>query len=260
MSASLWVGLWVPLAFVGMWWTERRRPARRYPEIAHWARWGWAFFLLTVVIASIVPLTLLVAGVGQWRWLNGSALGWWGLPVGLLLTSLVHYGWHRAEHASDVLWRFGHQLHHSPTRVDMPGAYYVHPTEVVVKTLIGIAVNAWLLGLSPVVAATVTTTLAVTSLFQHWNIHTPRWLGWLVARPEMHALHHERDVHARNYSDLPLWDLVFGTYQNPIRFEGQVGFEPARAARLRDMLLMRDVHKDQTARKRSTCCPWACFS
>lgn len=244
MTTSDLISFLVPLAFVGMWWAERRRPARSYPDIAHWTWWGWGFFWLTATVGSIVPLTLLAAGSGQWRLWDGSALGWWGLPVGLLLTSLLHYGWHRAEHASDFLWRLGHQLHHSPTRVDIAGAFYVHPTEVVIKTLIGMAINLWVLGLVAEVAASVTTLLALISLFQHWNIHTPRWLGWIVPRPEMHAFHHEANVHARNYSDLPVWDWVFGSFHNPKRFVGQVGFDGQRAARVRDMLLMRDVHRE----------------
>jgi sterol desaturase/sphingolipid hydroxylase (fatty acid hydroxylase superfamily) len=190
--------------------------------------------------------------------MDGTQLGWWGFPIGVLLTSLLHYGWHRAEHGSDFLWRLGHQLHHSPTRVDIAGAFYAHPFEVVMKTLISLAVNVWLLGLVPVVATSVTTLLAVLSLFQHWNIHTPEWLGWIVPRPEMHALHHERDVHARNYGDLPLWDLLFGTFSNPKAFEGQVGFDPERATRLKDMVLMRDVHRKASVPKGPPCCKGLC--
>ncbi|GAA6140656.1 sterol desaturase family protein [Hydrogenophaga sp. 5NK40-0174] len=239
-----YLSLIVPLAFVAMWWWERRRPARTYADMPQWVRWGWGFFVLTAVVGSIVPLTIAAAGWTEWRLWDGRFLGCWGLLPGLLLTSLLHYGWHRLEHASDLAWRFGHQLHHSPTRVDIPGAFYAHPNEVIVKTLLGITANVWLLGLSPAIAATVTTALTLISLFQHWNIRTPRWLGWFIPRPEMHAFHHEANVHARNYSDLPFWDWLFGTYYNPPSFEGQVGFEGARATRVKDMLLMRDVHRE----------------
>jgi sterol desaturase/sphingolipid hydroxylase (fatty acid hydroxylase superfamily) len=30
-----------------------------------------------------------------------------------------------------------------------------------------------------------------------------------------HALHHERGVHAYNYGDIALWDMVFGTFKDP---------------------------------------------
>jgi len=80
-------------------------------------------------------------------------------------------------------------------------------------------------------------------VFQHANLKTPRWVGYLVQRPESHAVHHERGVHAYNYSDLPLWDMVFGTFRNPAadRPLPQQGFYDGASARLLDMLLFRDV-------------------
>ena len=66
-------------------------------------------------------------------------------------------------------------------------------------------------------------------------------------RAEQHAAHHEYEVHGRNYGDLPLWDLLFGTFYNPARFEGRVGFDAPASARLADMLLMRDVNEAPAA-------------
>ena len=64
---------------------------------------------------------------------------------------------------------------------------------------------------------------AFYALFQHWNVRTPRWLGYIIQRPESHGLHHELGVHARNYSDFPLWDILMGTFVNPASFDGDVG-------------------------------------
>ena len=60
-------------------------------------------------------------------------------------------------------------------------------------------------------------------MFQHWNVCTPRWLGYILQRPESHGLHHELGIHGRNYSDFPLWDSLMGTFVNPDTFEGEVG-------------------------------------
>ncbi|HKU43664.1 MAG TPA: sterol desaturase family protein, partial [Polyangiales bacterium] len=79
------------------------------------------------------------------------------------------------------------------------------------------------------------------SFFQHANIRTPSWLGYFIQRPEAHALHHERGVHAYNYSDLPLWDIVFGTWKNPSRWEAQSGFYDGASARIPEMLIGVDV-------------------
>ena len=84
------------------------------------------------------------------------------------------------------------------------------------------------LGLDPVAAALTGYIAAFYGYFQHMNIRTPRWLGYLIQRPEAHCIHHQRDVHAYNYGDLPVWDMLFGTFRNPASFEGAVGLRPAR--------------------------------
>ncbi len=78
------------------------------------------------------------------------------------------------------------------------------------------------------------------SMFQHSNLATPHWLGYLVTRPESHSLHHERDVHAWNYGDIPLWDMVFGTFRNPRQWDGQAGFHDG-STRQWSMLLGRKI-------------------
>jgi sterol desaturase/sphingolipid hydroxylase (fatty acid hydroxylase superfamily) len=68
-----------------------------------------------------------------------------------------------------------------------------------------------------------------------------------VQRPESHCLHHEYKIHGRNYSDLPLWDMLFGTFANPQRFTGKVGFQLATPPSVLDLLLMRDAHQAKPA-------------
>ncbi len=89
---------------------------------------------------------------------------------------------------------------------------------------------------------------AFFSMFQHLNVRTPAWLGYVIERPESHMVHHAREVHALNYSDLPLWDMLFGTFRNPARFEGDVGFGAPASARLGAMLLGADVQGGRVAR------------
>jgi hypothetical protein len=48
-------------------------------------------------------------------------------------------------------------------------------------------------------------------------------------------------VHAYNYSDLPIFDLLFGTFRNPEGFDGETGFHPGASARVWEMLTFRDV-------------------
>jgi sterol desaturase/sphingolipid hydroxylase (fatty acid hydroxylase superfamily) len=79
------------------------------------------------------------------------------------------------------------------------------------------------------------------SLFQHANLRTPRWLGYLIQRPESHSIHHQRGVHAYNYGDIALWDLLFGTLRNPATFDGEAGYWDGASRRVTAMLLGLDV-------------------
>jgi sterol desaturase/sphingolipid hydroxylase (fatty acid hydroxylase superfamily) len=94
-------------------------------------------------------------------------------------------------------------------------------------------------GVSAEAAIVVNVLATLYGLFQHANIKTPHWLGYFIQRPESHSAHHERGVHARNYSDLPLWDMIFGTFHNPKTFDGQVGFYGGSSKRLLPLLAGR---------------------
>lgn len=177
-----------------------------------------------------------------------STWGLWAVPAGLLCATFFGYWLHRAEHRFDGLWRVSHQLHHSALRVDTAGAFYRHPVEVVLKVTLSTTVSVFVLGLAHLATAAVGLGGALLSLFQHWNVRTPHWLGYVIPRPESHLLHHARNVSAqlvRNFGDLPLWDLLFGTFENPREaWSGSVGFDMPANARIKDMLLMRDAHAE----------------
>ncbi|WP_237715088.1 sterol desaturase family protein [Hydrocarboniphaga effusa] len=87
---------------------------------------------------------------------------------------------------------------------------------------------------------------ALYNLFIHADKRTPYWLGYIVARPEMHRVHHKTDFHANNYG-LPLWDLMFGTWENPKERVVHCGFIGDRSSRIFDMLKLRDVHITEVA-------------
>ena len=61
-------------------------------------------------------------------------------------------------------------------------------------------------------------------IFQHCNVRTPRWLGYFVQRPESHTVHHGKGLHYYNFSDLPVFDVLLGTFRNPPGYEMETGF------------------------------------
>jgi sterol desaturase/sphingolipid hydroxylase (fatty acid hydroxylase superfamily) len=113
-------------------------------------------------------------------------------------------------------------------------------------------VSYGLLGLTPAGAVWVTFYSALAEYFYHLNVRTPRWVGFFVQRPEMHRIHHARGVHYGNFGDLPIWDMLFGTYRNPAEFEAACGFEPAREARFGAMLAFRNVNGPYVKKLRSS--------
>jgi sterol desaturase/sphingolipid hydroxylase (fatty acid hydroxylase superfamily) len=98
-------------------------------------------------------------------------------------------------------------------------------------------------GWAPPAVASAAAFLTFCAVFVHSRISTPRWLGYLLQRPEAHAIHHARGLHAFNYADLPLLDMLFGTYRNPAAGESRPlhGFHEGASARLPEMLAFRDV-------------------
>jgi len=193
-----------------------------------------------------------VEWVQQHALIDGTGLGVVaGTVVGVVASDFVNYWIHRAEHKFNFLWRWFHQMHHSPARVDIPGSLYFHPFDTIQFTAFGIVVNMLVLGLDPRAVALAGYGAAFMGMFQHWNIRTPYWLGYIIQRPEAHYRHHERDVHAFNYANLPFWDMLFGTFYGPREvvadLKGRTGFEDHRRTRFLAMLFGRDVHADTPA-------------
>ncbi len=244
---DVWVPVAILMTYVLMLGAERLGQARAFPARRHWRWLGWGFLVLLFAINGILPELLPMAWLAQHALLPGHRLGIpAGVAVGVLTFTFADYWIHRALHRYDLLWRSIHQLHHGAEQVDIYGSAVLHPLEIALFVLESSLISVFVLGLHPVAVAVSGYIGAFMAMFQHWNIRTPRWLGWFIQRPEAHCLHHERNVHGRNYSNLPLWDMLFGTYANPAEFNGLTGFDDHRGQRLGAMLLGRDVHRDAT--------------
>jgi len=127
---------------------ERARPGTRLPEVHGWTkRASW--------FAAVEALTVVTLFLGWLAWVDVEplfdlsetivaiqvALNW-------LLSTFVFYWWHRVRHSSDALWRWTHQLHHSPRRIETITAFYKHPFEVAADTLLNLALSFVVLGVS----------------------------------------------------------------------------------------------------------------
>jgi len=223
-------------------------PARRLPAVRGWTLRGLAAFAGYFMLSSYLPF-LWTEQFIAWQLVDLSSLPTWaGALVGLVVNEAFVYAWHRSMHRTDLLFRGLHQWHHSAERHDVIGAFWFSPLDMVGWTLLSSIALTLVVGLSAEAAVWVLYAGTTLNIFQHANVRTPRWLGYVVQRPESHSVHHERGVHAFNYCSLPLIDMLFGTFRNPPSFAREQGFWPGASSRIGDMLAWRDISQPPEAR------------
>jgi sterol desaturase/sphingolipid hydroxylase (fatty acid hydroxylase superfamily) len=237
--------MWLSLPIVGLlfYLLEFARPVASRPRMRSWVWrvWGLNVLQIPVALGTALIWHRLADGTSLLH-LSRSVNPWAAGAVGYLVYTFVFYWWHRVRHASDLVWRTLHQIHHSPSRLELVTAFYKHPLETLCNALIAAGLMFGILGLD-LRGAVVTTILAgLADLFYHANVRTPDWIAWLVQRPEMHRLHHECGRHEGNYGDLPLWDWLFGTLRLPSTAAIACGFDAGLEEQLLPMLRFADVH------------------
>jgi sterol desaturase/sphingolipid hydroxylase (fatty acid hydroxylase superfamily) len=229
--------------FAGLIVWEHLFPAKRLPHVPYWQLKGLAAFVFYFLLSSYLPLWW-DATLVEHRLFDVSAWPvWTQAAAGLLVYEFLVYWWHRSMHASDTLWRMFHQMHHSAERLDTFGAFWFNPTDMAGFTLMTSLALTLVLGVNADAATLVLYVTFFLGVFQHANVRTPRWLGYLVQRPESHSRHHGKGQHRDNYADLPVFDLLFGTFNNPASHRDN-GFWMGASSRVADMLLWRDVNAE----------------
>jgi sterol desaturase/sphingolipid hydroxylase (fatty acid hydroxylase superfamily) len=221
---------------------EELFPSRLLPAIRFWKIKGITAFIVYFFLSSYLPL-FWNEYMQSYQIINMTSLGdYWGAFVALLIYELGVYVWHRSMHKSNLLWRVFHQMHHSAERVDTYGAFFFSPMDMIGFTFLTSLAMVWIGGFTA--QATIYAIYAATFLavIQHANIKTLQWMGYIFQRPESHSLHHATDIHAYNYSDLPLFDILFGTFRNPKDFAAQTGFYVGASSRIGEMILFKDIN------------------
>lgn len=216
-------------------------PGRRLPKIKFWKLKGIFTFVIYFFLSTYLPM-FWNETLAHYQLFDMSFLGdYGGAAIALLIYEFGVYVWHRSMHKNNLLWRIFHQMHHSAERVDTYGAFFFSLMDMIGFTLLA--------SLSFVVAGGFTVQATIYAIYgatflaviQHTNIKTPLWMGYIFQRPESHALHHAKGVHANNYSDLPLFDILLGTFKNPKEFANETGFYNGASARIVEMLLFKDI-------------------
>ncbi len=221
---------------------ERVLPGRELPESPGW-------YLRAAFLNGCQLGIVLLASVSWTRWLKGHSLfDLSPLPLlaqgalGWFIGTFLFYWWHRIRHDSDVLWKVCHQIHHSPSRIELLTAFYKHPIEILADSILASTLLLAVLGASTAGAAWFNVFATIGEYFYHSNLRTPHWWGYFLQRPEHHSIHHQCDLHSFNYGDITWWDRLFGTFRDTEEFAGRCGFPEDHEQKLAQMLVFRDVY------------------
>lgn len=227
--------------FLGLILLEAITPGQQLKKINGWVPKSLFVFTVYFYLSTYLPLLwdkyLLPYQVFNLQSMNL----YFSTLIALLAFELMIYIWHRAMHSSKLLWRIFHQMHHSVERIDTFGAFYFSPLDMIGFTFIGSLTLSLLVGLSPQAISWFLYITMFLAIFQHTNIKTPQWLGYIIQRPESHSVHHQKGVHKYNYSDLPVFDILFGTFKNPKYFASEVGFYNGSSTKVKEALLFKDI-------------------
>jgi len=225
---------------------ERIFPAMAFADIPNW--YGRAFFVNFLSLG-----VQLLAGFTWDNWLNGSSLvrlqDYMAAPIAAFIAYIIKtffaYWWHRLIHYNPFLWRTIHQLHHSPTRIETLTAYYLHPFDFMVYSVMGAVIMFGGFGFDANAAGWYILFHGFAGFFFHSNVAgIPRWVGYFIQTPTMHRIHHEYDVHNYNFGDIVWWDMIFGTYRNDRVRVDRCGFDEGLEQRVVEMLFAKDVNKN----------------
>lgn len=223
---------------------ERVFPGRRLPHSKGW--YSRAIFI------NFCQLTITLVMAKVWiQFFGGTSLfnlSSWDMPIlegfgGWIIGTFFFYWWHRLRHAKGW-WLAFHQIHHSPSRIELLTSFYKHPVEIFCDALLAAIIMYPLLGCSLLGAFWFNFFAGTGEYFYHANLRAPRWLRYLIQTPQLHSIHHQFDVHNFNYGDLPLWDRLFGTYRDTTEFADRCGFPEGAEKRLLNMLCFKDVYHE----------------
>ena len=135
----------------------------------------------------------------------------------VLIANVGGYIGHRLSHEVPFLWRF-HSVHHSISEMDWLAAARVHPLDQIVTKALTL-VPLYILGFSKATFGAYIALATFHAVFIHANVRFKFGkLRWLIGSPQFHHWHHsaDREAHNKNFAgELPLLDLIFGTYYLP---------------------------------------------
>jgi sterol desaturase/sphingolipid hydroxylase (fatty acid hydroxylase superfamily) len=230
---------WLVLPMIPFIIAEQLRPVAPAPRLRDY----WINLLISLSTAYLsLPLGISAALLSgkfrhllPWKPLSMSFNSVAAVPVvgpGLKLVAMIfvplfiHDCWfywsHRIEHRLPLLWQF-HKLHHSDELMNTTTWARDHFLQNSWRAFFSLFTLGLFVDLELADAGKAalysTVFLVALSLFYHSaiRVHLP-WLDYLLVTPQVHRIHHSAlpEHRDKNFADaLPIFDIVFGTFERP---------------------------------------------
>ncbi len=181
--------------------------------------------LLGATVGEALANQLMRVGVAGLAALLPAALDLWPhhwpmaaqVTLLLLTAETLEYWRHRLGHRVPLLWR-AHELHHSGDHLNVLKSPRNHVIELMLRALM-VYTPLVLLGAPATWIPFYAGAVMVLGPIAHANLdlRLPGFVHYLIGTPQLHAIHHASEARFadRNFSNLPLLDLLFGTFVHP---------------------------------------------
>jgi len=204
---------------------EVRYPRTRYADEAagEWLLNG-GYLILKRIGGPIVVLMIAAVGLQRAPWgLAARGVPVWAQSiVALVAVDLLRYWLHRWKHHVWWWWPF-HRVHHLNENLTAIEHARMHLVEYVIAQAGASSLLLAALGIEPaaVLYGFALPAGVIAGVVSHANLDFPRtrvpWWAYVVATPNVHAVHHDKDGMNHNFGEvLVIWDVLFGTWKSPV--------------------------------------------
>lgn len=170
------------------------------------------FLILVLTLGASAAIDAWVAAPRTWRPAADLPM-WLAVPLFFLIENFVVYWMHRFMH-SRLMWPL-HAIHHASEEMTALTAARHHPLDGLAGDM-PVVVLAALLAFPPDAVFVASLCSGVLTMMIHTRLPMPMWIERkLVSGPRFHGIHHSTDPvdHDSNFSLLPVFDRLFGTFR-----------------------------------------------
>jgi len=172
---------------------------------------------ITMITKNVLGLSITII---SYSWIEDKIAlthiptNWLTYVIAFVALDFSHYWIHRIDHANNFFWN-SHIVHHSSEEFDLACAVR-QPISSFVKIFSIFMIPAALLGISPLVVATVTPIQFFAQFWYHTRyINRMGFLEKIIVTPSHHRVHHafNKEYLDKNLAQIfIIWDRMFGTF------------------------------------------------